>query len=61
MRERNRPERDTAPSGATGFIDQRDVRTAAERLLSASGDIIDQALSQNSQAFLAANRQEGGQ
>jgi hypothetical protein len=38
-----------------------DFRAAAERLLARGADAIDRALSQDSAAFLAANRQEGGQ
>ena len=38
-----------------------DLRENAERLLAEGSDAIDRALSQDSMAFLAANRQEGGQ
>ena len=38
-----------------------DVRAAAERLLARGAEAIERALSQDSAAFLAANRQEGGQ
>ena len=38
-----------------------DFRAAADRLLAQGGDAISRALSQDSAAFLAANRQEGGQ
>jgi hypothetical protein len=61
MRERNRDERE-APAGAgAGIPAASDLRDQAERLLAAGGDAIDQALSQDSAAFLAANEQEGGQ
>jgi hypothetical protein len=62
MRERNREEREAPPAaeggGPTG---QGELRDEAERLLAAGGDLIERALSQDSTAFLAANRQEGGQ
>jgi len=62
MRERNREERVAPPAaGGEGPADQSDLRDEAERLLAASGDVIDRALSQDSTAFLAANRQEGGE
>ena len=38
-----------------------DLRAAAEPLLARGADAIDRALSQDSSAWLAANRQEGGQ
>ena len=38
-----------------------DLRANAERLLARGADAIDRALSQDSAAWLAANRQEGGQ
>lgn len=39
----------------------RQQRQAGEELLAAGDEIINRALSGNSQAFLAANRQQGGQ
>jgi len=59
MRERHHDSRDTRPE--PGAPAGTDVRAAAERLLARGADAIDRALSQNSAAFLAANRQEGGQ
>ena len=38
-----------------------DLGAAGERLLAQGADAIERALSQDSAAFLAANRQEGGQ
>jgi len=38
-----------------------DLRASAEPLLARGADAIDRALSQDSAAWLAANRQEGGQ
>jgi hypothetical protein len=62
MRERTREERETQPAaGGGGTTNQGNVRDEAERLLAAGGDLIDRALSQDSTAFLAANRQEGGE
>jgi hypothetical protein len=64
LRERHDHPRDPAhrPAGpASGPPDQPDLLAAAERLLARGGDAIERALSQDSAAFLAANRQEGGQ
>ena len=60
LRERPHDSGSTPPaaSGPTGTID---FRAAADRLLAQGGDAIARALSQDSAAFLAANRQEGGQ
>jgi len=60
LRERHDHPRDTRPAPA-GPPDQPDVRAVAERLLARGTDAIEHALSQDSAAFLAANRQEGGQ
>ena len=60
LRQRRHEETTSQPqtSAAGG---QDDMRLGAERLLAASADAIDRALSQDSAAFLFANRQEGGQ
>jgi hypothetical protein len=60
LRERTHDVRDTqpGPSAPTGPLD---LRATAERLLAQGADAIERALSQDSAAFLAANRQEGGQ
>lgn len=60
LRERNdrSPDLRAAPAGPP---DQPDLRAAAEHLLARGADAIERALSQDSAAFLAANRQEGGQ
>ena len=60
LRERHHDEREnqSRPAVPTG---QTDLRESAERLLVQGADAIERALSQDSAAFLAANRQEGGQ
>ena len=59
LRERHHEERVSAsPTGGAGG---QDLRASAERLLAQGADAIDRALSQDSTAFLAANRQVGGQ
>jgi len=60
QRERTHDERDermmpAAPAGGSSLL------ASAERLLARGSEAIDRALSQDSAAFLAANRQEGGQ
>jgi len=60
LRERHHDTHDTRPA-ATVPAAQPDLRAAAERLLAQGADAIERALSQDSAAFLAANRQEGGQ
>ena len=60
LRERHHDTRATQP-GPSGPAAQPDLRAAAERLLAQGADAIERALSQDSAAFLAANRQEGGQ
>jgi hypothetical protein len=60
LRERNHDGRDTLP-GSPVPAGRLDLRAAAERLLAQGADAIERALSQDSAAFLAANRQEGGQ
>lgn len=50
---------DPSSGPAPGSLDA--MRQAGEALLDAGDDAIDRALSGNSEEFLAANRQEGGQ
>ena len=72
QRQRNQPEHQTAgeqippgrpfstgDGGGTDNLDQ--LRESADRLLAAADDAIDRTLSGNSDAFLEANRQHGGQ
>jgi len=61
LRERQHDERERpAPvGGAPG--PSTSIRDQAEFLLAQGADAIDRALSGDSAAFLAANRQEGGQ
>ena len=60
LRERmhDQHEHQAPPAVPTG---QADLRASAERLLAQGADAIERALSQDSTAFLAATRQEGGQ
>ena len=60
LRERSHEEVENQPRPAvpTG---QTDLRESAERLLALGGEAIERALSQDSTAFLAAIRQEGGE
>jgi len=51
---------ETAPSGG-GSSEAEAVRRRAQRLLDLGDETISQALSQNSERFLAQNRQQGGQ
>ena len=60
LRERHHDTHERRP-GPTVPAGQPDLRAAAERLLAQGADAIERALSQDSAAFLAANRQEGGQ
>ena len=60
LRERTHDERVDQPQPAVPAV-RSDFRENAERLLAEGSDAIDRALSQDSMAFLAANRQEGGQ
>ncbi|MCR9096670.1 MAG: hypothetical protein NXI30_20800 [bacterium] len=54
------PDTGAAPTGAgPSAIDE--TRRRAQRLLDLADDTISQALSQNSERFLAQNRQQGGQ
>ena len=66
LQERRREEQQTTvmaggdgPGGGTGGIDQ--AQTEGQRLLDVADDLLSRALSGNSEAFLAANRQQGGQ
>jgi hypothetical protein len=62
MREREQQHDDIrGPQPPLPATNSGDLRAAAERLLAQGADAIDRALSGNSAAFLAANRQEGGQ
>ena len=60
LRERTRDDRETPPGPAMP-AGPADLRDRAERLLAQGAGAIERALSQDSAAFLAANRQEGGQ
>lgn len=62
--ERRRDDREPSQAamngdGSGGHLDE--LRSATERLLQAGDDAIDRALSGDSEAFLRASRQEGGQ
>lgn len=59
QRETEKPAEPEIP-GAVGQT-LNDNRSAAERLLAAGDDAISRALSTNSEDFLTANTQEGGQ
>jgi hypothetical protein len=60
LREHDHGRREAGPRTGTppGYFD---LRGDADRLLARGADAIDRALSQDSTAWLAANRQEGGQ
>lgn len=58
QRETDKPAAVTPGAGAQTLNDNR---SAAERLLAAGDDAISRALSTNSENFLTANTQEGGQ
>ena len=51
---------ESAPPGA-GSPGGEEVRQRAQRLLDLADETISEALSQNSERFLAQNRQQGGQ
>jgi hypothetical protein len=50
---------DAAPAAGGDGLDG--LRATAERLLAAGNDVIDRALSGDSEAFLRANEQHGGE
>jgi len=52
---------ESPPVGSPGGENLDAVRQAGESLFQAADDAIDRALSGDSQAFLEATRQEGGQ
>lgn len=58
--ERRHDEREQTPHPAEPS-GQGELRERGERLLALGADAIERALSEDSAAFLAANRQEGGQ
>lgn len=62
-RERVNDRRDERPSegGVSGGEGLAAARDEAERLFAAGDEAIERALSGDSEAFLAANRQRGGQ
>ncbi len=65
-RERHHPTHDPLPRAAAqrnrgADTDVERLRADAERLLNAADDAIARALSSDSEAFLEANRQAGGQ
>jgi len=59
--ENRREEQQNDPPGPSGGSPLTLRRQAGEDLLAAGEAIINRALSGNSEAFLAANRQQGGQ
>ncbi|MFN8603928.1 MAG: hypothetical protein U0842_25925 [Candidatus Binatia bacterium] len=62
MRTRNRSHGDDAPQGAAqGSNVASERRNEAERLANEADALLDRALSGDSQRFLEANRQRGGQ
>ena len=61
LRDRNRDDGQPATGGAPGENNLDEIGAQAARLLAAGDDAIERALSNNSEAFLAANRQHGGQ
>jgi len=58
-RERRYDDRELPPEAAP--VPPNDTYGAAQRMLAAGADAIARALSQDSAAYLAANRQKGGQ
>ena len=60
-RERQLPPAPPDGTGAAGAGRLEELRRAGEELLAAGDDAIRRALSADSEAFLRANRQEGGQ
>ena len=65
LRERiedDREREDQDPSGdGSGDANLRGIRLAGQNLLAAGADAIQKALSGDSESFLAATRQQGGQ
>ena len=61
LRERQHDEHEQPRPAATPDGAGPDLHEQAERLLAQGADAIERALSADSTAFLAANRQEGGQ
>jgi len=62
LRERRFGETDPEdPVGETGSDSLAQQRESTHRMISASAQVVPQALSTNSAAFIAANRQHGGQ
>ena len=60
--EKEDPPAPQAPAGTPGEgADLAALRQAGDRLLAAGDEAIDRALSGDSERFLAANRQQGGQ
>lgn len=57
-REREQP---AGPAAGPGGFDLESLREAGERFLRAGDRAIEQALSGDSESFLRASRQEGGQ
>jgi hypothetical protein len=56
-----RPSLATDPVGGPAPGSLNEVRQTGEAMLYAADDIIERTLSGDSEAFLSANRQEGGQ
>jgi len=61
QRQRRRGEDSGPTTGGEGSDDLVALRADLTDFLSAGDDAIDRALSQDSRAFLSANRQHGGQ
>ena len=61
LRERHRDDGSQPGTTPADGDNLNDLRTDATRFLNAGDDAIARALSRNSAAFLAANRQRGGQ
>jgi hypothetical protein len=61
QRERQHDDRERQLPVGTADGPAADLHEQAERLLALGADAIDRALSGDSAAFLAGNRQEGGQ
>lgn len=62
LRERRSGETDPQdPAGEAGSDTLAEQRESTNRLLAAGEQVIPQALSANSAAFIAANRQHGGE